>query len=44
MTMRYAHHCSESLRDGVDVLEKVDYNLTTVGDLEGNDALNADFS
>lgn len=31
MTQRYAHHCPESLRDGIEVLEKVDYNLTTVG-------------
>jgi integrase len=28
-TQRYAHHCPESLRDGVDILE-VDYNLTTM--------------
>lgn len=31
MTQRYAHHCPESLRGGIEVLEKVDYNLTTVG-------------
>ncbi|TLD40107.1 MAG: phage integrase family protein [Candidatus Jettenia ecosi] len=30
MTQRYAHHCPESLRTGIAVLEKVDYNLTTV--------------
>lgn len=30
MTQRYAHHCPESLRDGIVALEKVDYNLTTV--------------
>ncbi len=30
MTQRYSHHCPESLRDGVKVLES-DYNLTTVG-------------
>lgn len=30
MTQRYAHHCPESLRDGIQVLES-DYNLTTVG-------------
>ncbi len=30
MTQRYAHHCSESLRKGVDLLNS-DYNLTTVG-------------
>ena len=29
MTQRYAHHCPESLRDGVEMLE-VDYNLTTI--------------
>jgi len=29
-TQRYAHHCPDSLRDGVDILE-ADYNLTTVG-------------
>ncbi|MBU6392314.1 MAG: site-specific integrase [Planctomycetota bacterium] len=31
MTQRYAHHCPESLRDGIQVLES-DYNLTTVGE------------
>ncbi len=31
---RYAHHCTESLRIGVDILE-VDYNLTTIGEKEG---------
>jgi Site-specific recombinase XerD len=31
MTQRYAHHCPESLRKGIEVLEKVDYVLTTVG-------------
>lgn len=31
MTQRYAHHCPESLRIGIEVLEKVDYVLTTVG-------------
>lgn len=30
MTQRYAHHCPESLRGGIEALEKVDYNLTTV--------------
>ncbi len=30
MTQRYAHHCPESLRDGVEILES-DYNLTTSG-------------
>ncbi len=29
-TQRYAHHCPDSLRDGVEILE-VDYNLTTMG-------------
>jgi len=33
MTQRYAHHCPESLRDGVEILE-VDYNLTTIGEKE----------
>ena len=31
MTQRYAHHCPESLRDGVQVLE-VGHNLVTVGE------------
>jgi site-specific recombinase XerD len=30
-TQRYAHHCPESLRDGVEALE-ADYNLTTIGE------------
>jgi hypothetical protein len=30
MTQRYAHHCPESLRAGVAILDKVDYNLTTM--------------
>ncbi len=30
MTQRYAHHCPDSLRDGVEILE-IDYNLTTMG-------------
>ena len=29
-TQRYAHHCPDSLKDGVQVLEKFDYNLTTM--------------
>jgi hypothetical protein len=29
MTQRYAHHCPDSLRDGVEILE-TDYNLTTI--------------
>jgi len=33
MTQRYAHHCPDSLRDGVEILE-VDYNLTTIGKKE----------
>ena len=30
MTMRYAHHCSESLRHGVDVLDNFGHNLDTI--------------
>ncbi|HZV47251.1 MAG TPA: site-specific integrase, partial [Thermodesulfovibrionales bacterium] len=30
MTMRYAHHNPESLRHGVEVLDRSDYVLTTV--------------
>ncbi|MCP5007613.1 MAG: tyrosine-type recombinase/integrase [Planctomycetes bacterium] len=30
MTQRYAHHCPDSLRDCVKVLEKCDYNVTTI--------------
>ncbi len=33
MTQRYSHHCPDSLRDGVEILE-VDYNLTTMGEKE----------
>ena len=33
MTQRYAHHCPDSLRDGVEILE-TDYNLTTIGKKE----------
>ena len=33
MTQRYSHHCPESLRDGVEMLE-VDYNLTTMAKKE----------
>ena len=33
MTQRYAHHCPDSLREGVEVLD-VDYNLTTVEENE----------
>ncbi len=29
MTQRYAHHCPDSLRNGVEILES-DYNLTTM--------------
>ncbi len=29
-TQRYAHHCPDSLKDGVQVLEKFDFNLTTM--------------
>ena len=28
---RYAHHCPDSLREGVEILES-DYNLTTMGE------------
>lgn len=31
MTQRYTYHCPKSLSEGIEVLEKVDYNLTTVG-------------
>ncbi len=31
MTQRYSHHCPESLRDGVQILE-VGHNLVTVGE------------
>ena len=34
-TQRYAHHCSDSLRDGVEILE-VGYNLTTVEEKVGS--------
>ncbi len=34
-TQRYSHHCPESLRDGVEMLE-TDYVLTTVGVKSGN--------
>ncbi len=33
MTQRYSHHCPDSLRDGVEILE-TDYNLTTMGEKE----------
>jgi len=39
MTQRYTHHCPESLREGIEVLEKVDYNLTTLR--ENRNVLNA---
>jgi site-specific recombinase XerD len=32
MTQRYSHHCTESLRDGVGILDS-DYNLTTIGQI-----------
>ena len=35
MTMRYAHHCPESLRPGVEVLDNIGYSLATVGKKEG---------
>ncbi|MHC4454496.1 MAG: tyrosine-type recombinase/integrase [Planctomycetota bacterium] len=37
MTQRYAHHCPDSLRDGVEMLE-ADYNLTTMAK---NNSVNA---
>ncbi len=37
MTQRYAHHCPDSLRDGVGILE-TDYNLTTIGEKRGQNA------
>ena len=30
VTQRYAHHCPDSLRDGVEILE-VDYDLSIIG-------------
>jgi site-specific recombinase XerD len=38
MTQRYAHHCLDSLRSGVEILES-DYNLTTVGEKECSKSL-----
>ncbi|MCC6324058.1 MAG: hypothetical protein DCC43_06945 [Candidatus Brocadia sp.] len=38
MTQRYSHHCPDSLRNGVQILE-ADYNLTTVK--ENRDVSNA---
>jgi integrase len=38
MTQRYAHHCPDSLRDGVGILE-VDYNMTTIAEKECLNAL-----
>ncbi len=35
MTQRYAHHCPESLREGVEALE-ADYNLTTIEEKHEN--------
>jgi len=32
---RYAHHCPDSLKDGVQVLEKFDFNLTTMAQKGG---------
>ena len=34
MTQRYSHHCPDSLRDGVEILE-TDYNLTTIEQKSG---------
>ncbi len=38
MTQRYSHHCPDSLRDGVEILE-VGYNLTTMGEKECSKSL-----
>ncbi len=38
MTQRYAHHCPDSLRDGVEILE-TDYNLTTMEKKEYSETL-----
>ena len=38
MTQRYAHHCPDSLRDGVEILE-ADYNLTTMDKKECSEML-----
>ncbi len=38
MTQRDAHHCPDSLRDRVEILE-VDYNLTTIAEKECSEAL-----
>ena len=38
MTQRYSHHCPDSLRDGVEILE-TDYNLTTMGEKECSKSL-----
>ena len=38
MTQRYAHHCPDSLRDGVEMLE-TDYNLTTMDKKECSEML-----
>ncbi len=32
---RYSHHCPESLMVGVQILEKFDYNLTTMAQKGG---------
>ncbi len=38
MTQRYSHHCPDSLRDGVEILE-VDYNMTTIDKKERAETL-----
>jgi site-specific recombinase XerD len=38
MTQRYAHHCPDSLRDGVEILD-TDYNLTTMDKKECSEML-----
>ena len=39
MTMRYAHHYPESLRKGIEVLDKVCYNFATFGVKPGKETL-----
>jgi integrase len=41
MSMRYAHHCSESLRSCVEILDKFD-NSVKIGKVEGEDGLKND--
>jgi len=39
MTQGYAHHCPESLRNGVDILAASDYNLTTMDKKDCSESL-----